>query len=111
LTKTKYDTKWKKYKNDKDKRLKNKGRFGMNIRTCWIVVEEKKYYDEYLLRDHGCVSFLDRSYIQDTYKETAIENTTILHEVASYATEVPSTLPRIWPGKGANLPCNCDHCT
>ena len=31
-------------------------------------------------------------------------------QVASCATDVPTTLPRNWPAKVSNLPCNCQYC-
>ena len=94
LTRTDDDTKWKDYKNNKDEKLKRKGGFRMSTRTCWMVVEEKEKYDEYLLRYPGRVLFIDRSFTQDTQGEKTLEGTTLLHEVASCATEVPTTLPR-----------------
>ena len=103
-------TKWKRYKNRKDEQLKNKGWFGMNTRTCWMVVEEEELLITYSLDYPGRVILIVGSYFQDTFNEKALDNTTLLHEVASCATEIPTTLPRVWPAKVANLPCNCLHC-
>ena len=109
LSRTDDDTKWKEYTNNKDERLKRKGRFGMNTRTCWVVCEEKEKYDEYLSWYPVQVLFVDRSCTHDIHGEKALDGTTLLHKVASCVTEIPTTLPRIWPAKVANLPCNCQH--
>ena len=82
----------------------------MNTCTCWMVAEERDKYEEYSALYPNHVLFIDRSFTQDTEGEKALEGTTQLHEVASCATEAPSTLPRVWPAKVANLPCNCRHC-
>ena len=66
LTKTEDDTKWKKCKDTNNERLKNRGRFGMNTRTCWMIVEEQDVYNEYLSRNPGLMLLLDQSCIQDT---------------------------------------------
>ena len=42
--------------------------------------------------------------------EKVIERTNQMHELRSVATEVPLTHPITWPGKVANLPCNCIPC-
>ena len=95
----------------KDARLKNKGWYGMNMRTCWFVVETKEDFDDISFKYPGCILLIDRSYIQDTKGEKPLDGTMLLHEVSSAATEVPSTLLRIWSAKVANLPCNCQYCT
>ena len=63
LTRTDDETKWKGYKNNNDERLKNKGRFGMNTRTCWMVVEEEYLFNMYSLDYPGRVLLIDRSFV------------------------------------------------
>ena len=50
----------------KDAQLKNKGRFGMNTRTCWLVVETKEESEDILLKYPGRILLVDQSYIRDT---------------------------------------------
>ena len=63
-----------------------------------------------LLEYPDCILPCDRSYIQDTHNEDAIEGTTTLHEVYSGASAVPPSCQPVWPVKVVNLPCNCPHC-
>ena len=82
----------------------------MNTRTCWFVVEEQADFNRLSVLHPNRVVLVDRSYIQDTHGEKALEGTTLLHEVCSVDTEIPTTLPRIWSAMVANLPCNCRYC-
>ena len=111
LQQTKDETKWKGYETKKEWRLRNKGRFGMNTRTCWFVVETQEQLEHFSLKYPGRILLLDRSQIQDALGEKPIDGTTLLHEVCSVETDIPTSLPRIWKAKIANLPCNCPYCT
>jgi hypothetical protein len=109
LQRTEDETKWKEYVRNRDYRLVQKGRFGINTRTCWFVVETQEDFDRLSVLHPNRVLLVDRSYIQDTQGEKAIDGTTLLHEVTSWAEEEPTTMPRVWPAFVANLPCNCDY--
>jgi len=82
----------------------------MDTRTVWFVVEtiqeqqrlEQLYPDRILL--------CDRTFVLDKMSDKAIEGTNQMHELRSVAIEVPLLHPITWPGKVANLPCNCIPC-
>ena len=82
----------------------------MNTQTCWFVVETQEQLEYFSLKYPGRIRLVDRSQIQDTLGEKPIDGTTLLHEVCSVATDVPTSLPRIWKAMIANLRCNCPHC-
>ena len=111
LQQTEDETKWKGYETKKEWRLRNKGSFGINTRTCWFLVDTREQLAYFSLKYPGRILLVDRSQIQDTLGEKPIDGTTLLHEVCSVATDVPTSLPRIWKAMIANLPCNCPHCT
>ena len=111
LQKTQDDIKWLVFEIAIDVQLKNKKRWGMDSRTVWMVVETKEKQDELELKYPNSIILCDRSHIQDTDKEKALSQTTLLHEVCSVATAVPMAAPlREWPVKVSNLMCNCSHC-
>ena len=94
----------------KDKRLKNKGKYGMDSRTVWFVAESKEDQDRLQVEYPGKILLCDRTFVLDTQGKKAIANTTQLHEVRSVAEEVPPDHPRKWPVHTARLPCKCIHC-
>ena len=110
LEKSDEHTEWKGYEKEKDGRLKNKGRFGMDRRTVWFVVETKEEHERLSLRYPGRILLCDRSFVLDTHTGKAVEGTQQMHELRSSATEVPLVHPLKWPASVANLPCNCISC-
>jgi len=104
----KTETKWKRYEEANDPRLKDKGKYGMNSRKVFFVVETEEEYIRLSLLYPGRILLCDRSFIQDTHQDKAINGTTQLHEIRSTVdTSSNVSGPRNWPVKVSNLPCNC----
>jgi hypothetical protein len=110
LEKTRDQTEWRKYESARDPRVRRKGRFGMDTRTVWFVVETVLEQERLEQLYPGRILLCDRTFVLDKMSEKAIEGTNQMHELRSVATEVPLTHPITWPGKVANLPCNCIPC-
>ena len=90
--------------------MKNKGKYGMDARTVWFVVETREDQVELSWKYPGRILLCDRSFIPDTYNKKSINNTMSLHKVRSTATSVPTSHPHKWPATVSYLPCNCRHC-
>ena len=75
-----------------------------------MVVEEKEKYVENSACYPDYILLIDRSFTQDTQGEKTLEGTTLLHEIALCATDVPTTLSRNWLAKVSNLLCICQFC-
>ena len=110
LQKTREQTEWRGYELNRDARLQNKGRFGMDTRTVWFVVETKEDQDRLQVKYPGRILLCDRTFVLDTQSDKAIEGTMQMHELRSIAVSVPTIHPRKWPARVANLPCNCHEC-
>ena len=110
LEKSREDSEWIQYENENDIALKRKGKYGMDTRTVWYVVEEKEEYDRLVVKYPGRVLFIDRDFVMDTFGKESIQNTSKLHEICSEATHIQAALPSVWPIRLSNLPCNCVHC-
>lgn len=105
-------TGWAEYERTGDEKLKGKGKFGMDSRYHLYVVETKEEYDRLSPQFPGRILLCDRaSFVQDTLGGKSIAGTKQLHEIRSVAKSVPSSLPRKWPVRVSNLPCNCTHCS
>lgn len=131
------DTHWGQYESDGDARLQHKGKYGMDSRTVWYVVENeedrvRRAAEQPDLADRILVC--DRTYIQDTVGKKCITDTSKLHEVRSVATSVPPAhegiiqtflpvarnrknerpeirgLIREWDVAVCDLPCSCKQC-
>ena len=112
LQQTPDDTKWKAYESTGDVRLEDKGKYGMDSRIVWFVVETRELYDSLSVEYPGKILLCDRSFILDTHKNVAIDGTTKLHEVSSTVPVIPELKPfepRKWPVIVSDLPCNCQH--
>ena len=72
LQRTEDETKWKEYVTNWDYRLVQKGRFGIDTRTCWFVVETQVDFDRLSVLHPDRVLLVDQSYIQDTQGEKAL---------------------------------------
>ena len=112
LQKTREQTEWRGYELNRDARLQNKGRFGMDTRTVWFVVETKDEQDRLSTEYPGRILLLlcDRTFVLDTHSGKAVENTKKMHEFSLVDTEVSIVHPQKWAGAVANLPCNCNQC-
>ena len=110
LEKTQDETAWKQYEADGDDRLKNKGKYGMDSRRVWFVVETKDELDKLDAAFPGRILLCDRTFVLDTHSKTPLDKTVHLHEVCSTATNIPDQHPRVWPCIASYLPCACKHC-
>ena len=83
-------TKWKKLEEDKDLRLEQKGKHGMDSRQVWFVVEteaeRQKIIDEHPEYE-GRILVCSRDNIQDTRSKKSVDDTMQLHEIVSVLTE------------------------
>jgi len=114
LEKTHDTSKWRKMEEDGDARLEQKGRYGMDSRRVWFVVEDEEEQQRLLAKYPGRILLCTRAKIQDTKGRKCVNESMKTHEVVSMLTEVPDVRPtdgnRVWPIKKARLPCNCQHC-
>ena len=110
LEKKREDSEWLEYEIRGDVALKRKGKYGMDSRTVWYVVESQEEYDRLSVQYHGRVLLCDRTFTLDTLGGKSIPDNKSLHEVRSVATQVPEELPYTWPLRLSNLPCNCKYC-
>lgn len=118
------ESKWKKFEEEGDARLENKGRFGTDSLRCWFVTESKDQLHKLSNTYPNQILHCDRSCIQDTVNQKAIDQTTTLHEVRSIAVEEPESYEgvilsrkdkpdikgkiREWPVNVSCLPCPCN---
>ena len=110
LQKTRDQTEWQEFERNRDKRLRNKGRFGMDTRTVWFVVETKADQERLSVKYPGRILLCDRSFVLDTHAKKAVDDTTRLHEFRSTAMRVPDQHPITWQAGSSRLPCNCPRC-
>ena len=82
----------------------------MDSRRVWFVVETKEEFDRLSLKYPGRILLCDRTFIMDTHAKKYISDTTLLHEIRSFDTSVPTSRPRTWQVYVSNLPCVCKHC-
>jgi hypothetical protein len=104
------DSEWLELERRKDIRLKRKGKYGMDSRTVWFVVETEEEYNELHAQYPGKILRCDRTFILDAQGKAAMPESTKLHEIRSVATAVPSGFHRVWPVHLSYLPCNCTSC-
>ena len=84
-----FETKWKRMEEEENIRIKEKGRFGIDERVMYFVVETQKDFDQLSVQYPGRILLCDRSVIQDTVLSKPIKGTNQLHEVRSLATSIP----------------------
>lgn len=101
---------WQRCEREGDPQLKNKGTYGMDSRRVWFVVETQAELERLSLEYPGRILLCDRSFILDTHKKHHLKETTLLHEVRSVDTSVPTSHPRKWQVKTSVFPCNCVQC-
>ena len=104
------DSEWLELERRKDIRLKRKGKYGMDSRTVWFVVESQDDFNELNPQYPGKILLCDRTFVLDTQGKSSMPESTKLHEIRSIATEVPSGFHRVWPVQLSHLPCNCMSC-
>ena len=68
-------TDWIKFERKKDPRLRNKGKYGMDTRIVWFVVETKDEQDRLSTEYPGRIILCDRTFVLDTHSGKAVENT------------------------------------
>ena len=110
LQKSSEQTEWRGYELNRDARLRNKGRFGMDTHTVWFVVETKKDQDRLQVKYPGRILLCDQTFVLDTQSDKLVEGTMQMHELRSIAASVSTIHPRKWPARVANLSCNCQEC-
>ena len=97
MEKSREDSEWIQYENENDIALKRKGKYGMDTRTVWYVVEEKEKYEELVVKYPGRVLLIDRDFVMDTVGKKSIPNTSKLREICSQVTQIPDALSSVWP--------------
>jgi hypothetical protein len=84
LEKSREESEWMRLERDGDVKLKRKGKYGMDSRTVWFVVESKDEFDRLNALYPGRIKLCDRTFILDTQGKKPMPKSTQLHEIRQY---------------------------